>query len=133
MEFGNTHKRKKSSVQQPVVNEIVAKTNESFDYISTLLPVVSCVIILGIIYLLYKDLQKTKSDMYLLDQNIKHILSIINKKEVIQARPIKTQEKVIKAEEKNVKFEDDTISKVSLEDTDSEDEDEDDVIELVAN
>mgnify|MGYP001239473705 CR=1 FL=1 len=131
MEFGNTHKRKKSSVQQPVVNEIVAKTNESFDYISTLLPVVSCVIILGIIYLLYKDLQKTKSDMYLVDQNIKHILSIINKKEVIQAKPIKAQEKVIKAEEKNVKFEEDTISKVSLEDTDSEDED--DVIELVAN
>ena len=76
--------------------------------------------------------------MYLVDQNIKHILSIINKKEVIQAKPIKAQakpikaqEKVIKAEEKNVKFEDDTISKVSLEDTDSEDED--DVIELVAN
>jgi len=128
MEFGNTHKRKKSSVQQPVVNEIVAKTNESFDYISTLLPVVSCVIILGIIYLLYKDLQKTKADMYIVDQNIKHILSIINKKEVIQAKPIKAQEK-------NVKFEDDTISKVSLEDTDSEgeDDDDDDVIELVAN
>ena len=133
MEFGNTHKRKKSSVQQPVVNEIVAKTNESFDYIATLLPVVSCVIILGIIYLLYKDLQKTKSDMYLVDQNIKHILSIINKKEVIQARPIKTPEKVIKAEEKNVKFEEDTISKVSLEDTDSEYEDDNDVIELIAN
>jgi hypothetical protein len=92
---------------------------------------VSCVLILGIIYLLYKDLQKTKADIYLIDQNIKHILSIINKKEVIKAKPIKTEEKIIKAEEKNVKFEDDTISKVYLEDTDSEDED--DVIELVAN
>jgi hypothetical protein len=128
MEFGNTHKRRKSSIQQPIVNEIVT---DNSDYISTLLPLVSCVIILGIIYLLYKDLQKTKADMYLVDQNIKHILSIINKREVIQAKPIKAQEKVIKAEEKNVKFEDDTISKVSLEDTDSEDED--DVIELVAN
>tara|TARA_B110001452_G_scaffold146178_2_gene121512 strand:+ start:2014 stop:2409 length:396 start_codon:yes stop_codon:yes gene_type:complete len=131
MEFGNTHKRRKSSIQQPIVNEIVENNIGNSDYISSLLPVVSCVIILGIIYLLYKDLQKTKADMYLVDQNIKHILSIINKKEVIQAKPIKAQEKVIKAEEKNVKFEDDTISKVSLEDTDSEDED--DVIELVAN
>lgn len=130
MEFGNTHKRRKSTIQQPAVTEIV---KENSDYISSLLPVVSCVIILGIIYLLYKDLQKTKADMYLVDQNIKHILSIINKKEVIQAQPIKAQEKIIKAEEKNVKFEDDTISKVSLEDTDSEDEDDDDVIELVAN
>ena len=125
MEFGNTHKRKKSCVQQqPVVNEII--TNNT-DYISTLLPVVSCVVILGIIYLLYKDLQKTKSDMYVVDQNIKHILSIINKKEVIKNKPI-IQEK--KTEEKMVTFEQDNISKVSLEDTDSED---DDVIELVAN
>jgi hypothetical protein len=128
MEFGNTHKRRKSTVQQPIVNEIITDNN---NYITSLLPIVSCVLILGIIYLLYKDLQKTKADMYLIDQNIKHILSIINKKEVIQAKPIKTGEKIIKAEEKNVKFEDDTISKVSLEDTDSEDED--DVIELVAN
>ena len=128
MEFGNTHKRRKSTVQQPIVNEIITDNN---NYITSLLPIVSCVLILGIIYLLYKDLQKTKADMYLIDQNIKHILSIINKREVIQAKPIKAQEKVIKAEEKNVKFEDDTISKVSLEDTDSEDED--DVIELVAN
>ncbi len=124
MEFGNTHKRKKSCVQQqPVVNEII--TNNT-DYISTLLPVVSCVVILGIIYLLYKDLQKTKADMYVVDQNIKHILAIINKKEVIK-KPI-TQDK--KTEDKMVTFEED--SKVSLEDTDSED-DEDDVIELVAN
>jgi hypothetical protein len=131
MEFGNTHKRRKSTIQQPIVNEIVTDNN---DYISSLLPLVSCVIILGVIYLLYKDLQKTKADMYLIDQNIKHILSIINKKEVIKAKPIKTEEKIIKAEEKNVKFEDDTISKVSLEDTDSEGEDDDDdVIELVAN
>ena len=128
MEFGNTHKRRKSSIQQPIVNEIVENNIGNSDYISSLLPVVSCVIILGIIYLLYKDLQKTKADMYIVDQNIKHILSIINKKEVIQAKPIKAQEK-------NVKFEDDTISKVSLEDTDSEgeDDDDDDVIELVAN
>ena len=131
MEFGNTHKRRKSTIQQPIVNEIVTGNN---DYITSLLPMVSCVLILGIIYLLYKDLQKTKADMYLIDQNIKHILSIINKKEVIQAKPIKAQEKVIKAEEKIVKFEEDTISKVSLEDTDSEgEEDDDDVIELVAN
>ena len=125
MEFGNTHKRKKSCVQQqqPIVNEIVT---DNTDYISTLLPVISCVVILGIIYLLYKDLQKTKADMYVVDQNIKHILAIINKKEVIK-EPI-TQEK--KTEEKIVTFEED--SKVSLEDTDSED-DEDDVIELVAN
>lgn len=131
MEFGNTHKRRKSTIQQPIVNEIVTGNN---DYITSLLPMVSCVLILGIIYLLYKDLQKTKADMYLIDQNIKHILSIINKKEVIQAKPIKAQEKVIKSEEKIVKFEEDTISKVSLEDTDSEgEEDDDDVIELVAN
>ena len=130
MEFGNTHKRRKSSIQQPIVNEVIPDNN---DYITSLLPIVSCVLILGIIYLLYKDLQKTKADMYLIDQNIKHILSIINKKEVIKAKPIKAEEKKIKAEDKNVKFEDDTISKVSLEDTDSEDEDEDDVIELVAN
>jgi|TARA_B100001094_G_scaffold256373_1_gene255533 hypothetical protein len=129
MEFGNTHKRRKPTVQQPIVNETVTDNN---DYISSLLPIISCVLILGIIYLLYKDLQKTKADMYLIDQNIKHILSIINKKEVIKAKPIKSEEKIIKSEEKNVKFEDDTISKVSLEDTDSEDDD-DDVIELVAN
>ena len=123
MEFGNTHKRKKSCVQQqqPIVNEIVT---DNTDYISTLLPVISCVVILGIIYLIYKDLQKTKADMYVVDQNIKHILATINKKEVIK-KPI-TQEK--KTEEKVVTFEED--SKVSLEDTDSED---DDVIELVAN
>ena len=130
MEFGNTHKRRKSSIQQPIVNEVIPDNN---DYITSLLPIVSCVLILGIIYLLYKDLQKTKADMYLIDQNIKHILSIINKKEVIKAKPIKAEEKKIKAEDKNVKFEDDTISKVSLEDTDSEVEDDDDVIELVAN
>ena len=132
MEFGNTHKRRKSTIQQPIVNEIVTGNN---DYITSLLPMVSCVLILGIIYLLYKDLQKTKADMYLIDQNIKHILSIINKKEVIQAKPIRAQGKVIKDEEKIVKFEEDTISKVSLEDTDSEgeEEDDDDVIELVAN
>jgi len=134
MEFGNNHKRRKSTIQQPVVNEIVEKTTDTSDYISSLLPIVSCVLILGIIYLLYKDLQKTKADMYIVDQNIKHILSIINKKEVIKAKPIKTEEKIVN-EEKLVKFEDDIISKVSLEDTDSEgeDEDEDDVIELVAN
>jgi len=127
MEFGNTHKRKKSCVQQqPVINEIVT---DNTDYISTLLPIVSCVIILGIIYLLYKDLQKTKADMYVVDQNIKHILSIINKREVIKEKPIIKDKKT---EEKIVKFEEDNISKVSLEDTDSED-DEDDVIELVAN
>ena len=133
MEFGNTHKRRKSTIQQPVVNEIVEKTTDTGDYISSLLPIVSCVLILGIIYLLYKDLQKTKADMYVVDQNIKHILSIINRKEVIKAKPIKVEEKVIKAEEKNVKFEEDTISKVSLEDTDSEYEDDNDVIELIAN
>ena len=116
MEFGNTHKRKKSCVQQPIVNEIV---RDNTDYISSLLPIVSCVVILGIIYLLYKDLQKTKADMYVVDQNIKHILATINKKEVIKNKPI-TQEK--ETEEKMVTFEED--SKVSLEDTDSENDDD---------
>ena len=62
MEFGNTHKRKKSCAQQqPIVNEIVTNNTDSSDYISTLLPVVSCVIILGIIYLyirIYKKLRR---------------------------------------------------------------------------
>ena len=73
MEFGNTHKRKKSCAQQqqPIINEIVTNNTDSSDYISTLLPVVSCVVILSIIYLLYKDLQKTKAEMYVVDQNIK--------------------------------------------------------------
>jgi len=128
MEFGNTHKRKKSCAQQqqPIVNEIVKNNTDSSDYISTLLPVVSCVVILSIIYLLYKDLQKTKAEMYVVDQNIKHILSIVNKKEPVKKNSIKE-----KTEEKIVTFEEDNISKVSLDDTDSEDDEE--VIELVAN
>ena len=132
MEFGNTHKRKKSCAQQqqPIINEIVTNNTDSSDYISTLLPVVSCVVILSIIYLLYKDLQKTKAEMYVVDQNIKHILSIVNKKEPIKKNSIKEKDEG-KTEEKIVTFEEDNISKVSLDDTDSEDDEE--VIELVAN
>ena len=28
MEFGNTHKRRKSTIQQPIVNEIVTDNND---------------------------------------------------------------------------------------------------------
>tara|TARA_B100001094_G_scaffold302643_1_gene330059 strand:- start:284 stop:685 length:402 start_codon:yes stop_codon:yes gene_type:complete len=121
-----TKKFKSNTV--PTSLPIVPQRKE--DTFTSFIPIIACSATLAVVYFIYKEVQKMKSEQYKLDQNVKHILSKLDLLNTIN------QEVVVEPEEEkddSMISLPDNLDNISEESYESENDDEEDVVELVSS
>ena len=73
MELGQPYiKNGKLKTKAPSSATLVTQYTVGDDMIATIVPLVACGATLGIVYYMYKELQKTKETQYKMEQTLKH-------------------------------------------------------------
>lgn len=143
LEIGQPYvKSGKMKAKAPAATQVVTQYAMGDDMIATIVPLVACGATLGIVYYMYKELQKTKETQYQMEQTLKHTNTQLNQLTAQASPPVEV------VEERKVVFAPDPVSEVmevstlggsmvtlpenieDVEDTDSDSDTE--VVELIS-